>query len=69
MGAPIRFVGWMLAVLTAAALAGCAKPRVSDPICIGRCQRQNDACLLNATTAVAVQACQQETTACVHWCG
>ncbi|MEQ8455990.1 MAG: hypothetical protein RLO52_35580 [Sandaracinaceae bacterium] len=61
-GAPL-----LLALL---ASTGCGGPQyVHDPRCVNDCQRSNDACLLEATTAVAVQACQERTSACVHWCG
>lgn len=51
-------------------LASCGGPvYVRDTRCLSYCEGDNDRCLIQATTAGAVQMCDQRMTACVHHCG
>jgi hypothetical protein len=67
-----RVVGATIPFFAAAvALAACVYPEPASPArrqCFHQCARDKDACVLAATNADALQACDDESRACGHRC-
>ena len=47
--------------------AGCG-PSAQHYACLDYCERNNDMCLVQATTGLAIQQCSNATTSCVAGC-
>lgn len=61
-----RHVRWTLWLVLGLALVGCRGG--PDPVCISHCERENDACMMNASEAHAIQACDDGMSRCLAYC-
>ncbi len=61
--------GWAVLLMLGLLLGACGPPvSARDPRCFNACAEQKDACLLHASTAVAVRECDQQGDACGRQC-
>ncbi len=57
---------WVRVAALLLLLVGCRTG--PDPVCVAHCERQNDACMMSASSPVAIQSCDDGLGGCLAYC-
>lgn len=69
IAAPMRYRAWLAVALPPVLVSGCyVGPSEEQLRCYQACGRSNDHCMLHATTAQQIQACDQRSSQCSAVC-